>query len=282
MILIFKVTCFHNITAGNLCFLLPFFFSYSSLFFIYALIFSATKTTETLSAVQHYDKLSSHVMMLDKRPVRCSELLERTLRLFGAVAAKKGVDIVLTAAMSDCDHLQVEADEPKLVVVLRNLLSNALKFTPTGGCVTISKRVVDDATALAMLEGSLQTHHQTRQRSVLQMKLQRRAAWHTQPASASSSASDPLSLPSLKGQGKSRSRLRRCRDAIGTSMNFLSFYDGAPSPGGFLLIEMTDTGIGMAAESCSRLFGDVVQFDANANQGGNGSGMGECVVCVYR
>ena len=92
--------------------------------------------------MQHYDKLSSRLMTLDKRPVRCASLLDSTLLLFESVAAKKGVSISL--APSDCGDALVEADEPKLVVVLRNLLSNALKFTPEGGSVAVSKRVVDD------------------------------------------------------------------------------------------------------------------------------------------
>lgn len=120
---------------------------------------------ETLSTVQHYDKLSSRLMTLDKHPVRCASLLDSTLLLFSPVAAKKGVRMVL--APSACGDALVEADEPKLVVVLRNLLSNALKFTPDGGSVTICKRVVSDAEALAMLEGSLQLLHrrQSQQRS---------------------------------------------------------------------------------------------------------------------
>ena len=217
--------------------------------------------TETLSAVQHYDKLSSQLMTLDKRPIRCSALLDTTLRLFRAVAAKKGVDIVQET--SDCGALLVEADEPKLVVVLRNLLSNALKFTPSGGSITISKRVVDDATALAMLEGSLQRMRQGQ--SGLQLRLRRRIASQSMPASAHPDAAS-------RGWGRG---WRCCTDAVGRAMRALSLYDDAPSAGGFLLIEMTDTGVGMTVESCSRLFREVVQFDANANQGGNGSGMGK-------
>jgi signal transduction histidine kinase len=213
--------------------------------------------------VQHYDKLSSQLMTLEKRPVLCSALLDSTLRLFGVVAAKKGVEIVLSADLFDVCELQVEADEPKLVVVLRNLLSNALKFTPSGGSITISKRVVDDATALAMLEGSLQRMRQGQ--LGLQLRLRRRIALQSMPTSAP---------PDAASRGRGRG-WRCCTDAVGRAMRALSLYDDAPSAGGFLLIEMTDTGVGMTAENCSRLFREVVQFDANANQGGNGSGMGK-------
>jgi signal transduction histidine kinase len=226
--------------------------------------------TETLSAVQHYDKLSAQLMVLDKCLVSWSALLDGPLSLFDAVAAKKGVDIVLRAALSDSSELQVDADEPKLVVVLRNLLSNALKFTPKGGSVTVSKRCVDDATALAMLEGSLQSHHQKRQGpSSLLSRLRRRAALQSMPASV-----PPPAASREQGWGRGWGF---CADLVGRAMRSLSLHGDAPSTEGFLLIEMTDTGVGMTPESCSRLFREVVQFDVNANQGGNGSGMGECI-----
>ena len=211
--------------------------------------------------MQHYDKLSSRLMTLDKRPVRCSTLLDSTLVLFESVAAEKGVRIF--RAPSDCGDALVEADEPKLVVVLRNLLSNALKFTPQGGSVAISKRVVDDVEALAMLEGSLQLvhHQQSQRRSGLLLRLRRRVAVQSEANAAS----------------YSRLGRRRwcCADPIGRAVRSLSRYEDAAASAGFLLVEMADTGVGMAPESCARLFREVVQFDVNKNQGGNGSGMGK-------
>ena len=216
--------------------------------------------SETLSTVQHYDKLSSRLMTLDKVPVRCSTLLDSTLLLFESVAAKKGVSISL--APSDCGDALVEADEPKLVVVLRNLLSNALKFTPEGGSVAVSKRVVDDEGALAMLEDSLQLlhHHPSQQRSGLLLRLRRRVAVQSEASAAAS--------------GRIGRRRWCCADPIGRAVRSLSRYEDAAASAGFLLVEMADTGVGMAPESCARLFREVVQFDVNKNQGGNGSGMG--------
>lgn len=77
-----------------------------------------------------------------------------------------------------------------------------------------------------------------------------------------------------------RSGRRRCcclpsRGPIGRAVRSLSRYEGAAATAGFLLVEMADTGVGMAPESCARLFREVVQFDVNANQGGKGSGMGK-------
>jgi signal transduction histidine kinase len=213
-------------------------------------------------------------MTLDKRPVRCASLLDSTLLLFDAVAAKKGVSIV--RAPSDCGDALVDVDEPKLVVVLRNLLSNALKFTPEGGRVTISKRVVDDAAALAMIEGSL--CNKSRRRPSQHLRLRRRVAAQIQ---AETSGSSPRATTPGRGRGC-------CADPVDRVMRSLCLYDdagmyealledSAAAAGGFLLVEMADTGVGMAPESCARLFREVVQFDVNKNQGGNGSGMGECI-----
>ena len=43
---------------------------------------------------------------------------------------------------------------------------------------------------------------------------------------------------------------------------------------GFVRVEVTDTGVGLAKESQERLFKEIIQFDARANQGGGGSGLG--------
>jgi signal transduction histidine kinase len=43
---------------------------------------------------------------------------------------------------------------------------------------------------------------------------------------------------------------------------------------GFVRIEVQDTGVGMTRDNQDRLFKEMVQFDAKANQGGVGSGLG--------
>ena len=41
-----------------------------------------------------------------------------------------------------------------------------------------------------------------------------------------------------------------------------------------LLVEVTDSGVGLTAENQSKLFTNIIQFNANVQQGGGGSGLG--------
>ena len=100
--------------------------------------------------------------------------------------------------MDDCDSrlMGVEVDESKIAQVIRNFISNAIKFTPAGGEVTVNLTYV------------------TNQR---------------------------LLSSDIKN---------------------------------WLRLEVTDTGHGIAPENQHKVFNQIVQFHANKQQGGGGSGIG--------
>ena len=56
-----------------------------------------------------------------------------------AIASKK------VRLQLDVDPLRVHADEGKLRLVLENLISNAVKFTPERGLIHVSAELTDDA-----------------------------------------------------------------------------------------------------------------------------------------
>jgi signal transduction histidine kinase len=64
--------------------------------------------------------------------------LEAAVRDFQGQAAAKGIALRLIAPSVALRTLVIEADEAQLGEALENLLSNALKYTPPGGAVTVS------------------------------------------------------------------------------------------------------------------------------------------------
>lgn len=77
------------------------------------------------------------------RPVDLAELARRTVADLAGVAAAKGVDV----GVQQADAAQVEGQPDALQILLRNLVDNAIKYTPSGGTADISVKneVVDGA-----------------------------------------------------------------------------------------------------------------------------------------
>jgi signal transduction histidine kinase len=60
---------------------------------------------------------------------------------------RKGITVT-----TELDYFQVLADRDTVVTILRNLLSNAMKFTKTGGQVTIGAREVADRVEISVAD----------------------------------------------------------------------------------------------------------------------------------
>jgi signal transduction histidine kinase/CheY-like chemotaxis protein len=73
-------------------------------------------------------KIESGKMELELHLVNSSEICDELQGLFGILAKEKGLDFVI----EDHFNSSVEIDKTKLLQVLKNLLSNALKFTKEG------------------------------------------------------------------------------------------------------------------------------------------------------
>jgi signal transduction histidine kinase len=68
-------------------------------------------------------------------PCTIEDLLRETTEMFATLATSKQVRLEQTVKTPG---LAVEADHERVLQVFSNLVGNALKFTPQGGCVTIA------------------------------------------------------------------------------------------------------------------------------------------------
>ena len=82
-------------------------------------------------------------MELELTLVKVNELLENSLTMIKEKALKHGISLDLQIPREVGD-LEITAEERKLKQVMFNLLSNAVKFTPDGGSVHVSARLISD------------------------------------------------------------------------------------------------------------------------------------------
>jgi len=75
---------------------------------------------------------------IEYNPVVCnaSKCINKALNIYDGLSAKKKINLLFTNG----ENLEVFADENMMFTVLRNLISNAIKFTPEGGTVSINTK----------------------------------------------------------------------------------------------------------------------------------------------
>jgi len=76
-----------------------------------------------------------------------SQLVAKVLEQLEPLATSKGQSI--TEQISD-ETLSIHADGPKIEVVLQNLITNAIEFTPEGGEITVEAQATDDGVRVAV------------------------------------------------------------------------------------------------------------------------------------
>lgn len=106
---------------------------------------AATHLLAVINDILDISKIQSGKYTLDAREVQLGELVTAAVASFKTSATGLGVD--LEAAASP-DVPAVRGDPGKLLQVLNNLISNAVKFTPPGGSVRVSATASDDEGAI--------------------------------------------------------------------------------------------------------------------------------------
>ena len=92
-------------------------------------------------------KVEAGRMELQPGPVDLRFILQNAVSLVRERATRQGINVAVDI---DASVGAIEADERRVKQILFNLLSNALKFTPTGGRVTLTAARIDDAVQISV------------------------------------------------------------------------------------------------------------------------------------
>ena len=228
-------------------------------------------TLDILNDLLCFDKMENGILVVHKHEVSPLTFISDCVNMFSAQAREGGVHIshcnndidkdVYSTVFSLTEDDIIFIDKFKMDQVLRNLISNALKFTPRGGSVTVTSSFIPDSVSLGGLEHSDDV-----------------SSDEIPVETENSDFDSPLSGPSSMFGGLLNSPVVRDRFNCGKRYNPTDSpvrqKNITTSSHGKLLIVVKDTGCGMLEEDYLRLFNEIVQFNPEVLQAGGGSGLG--------
>ena len=272
---------------------------------------------EILNDLLCFDKLESGILELHKHEVPVNSFIADCVSMFGSQAREAGVTIANTspiesdqstprsgASSSWLDSDTVLMDKFKMDQVLRNLISNALKFTPRGGSVSVCASFVPDRSPTAASFSSVASSQQPHSVSNILHKLLNgfkiadSASYDTHsPRPRRRLSRDPMldlqpePLVRPDSTAAAAAAAAAAVEGISREVDILDINDDRASidivllsrtlhrsthkvSSGRLRIVVTDTGAGMSQENQARLFKEIVQFHPEVLQAGGGSGLG--------
>ncbi len=118
------------------------------------------RLTDLMNDVLDLSRLEAQRIALDLQPTDPLELIAAAMEFLWAQAEKKGVRF---SVLAPSDLPLIRADFGRMHQVLTNLLSNALKFTPAGGSVTVSAAVEGRVLRVEVADtgiGIAEVHHE--------------------------------------------------------------------------------------------------------------------------
>jgi signal transduction histidine kinase/CheY-like chemotaxis protein len=225
------------------------------------ILHNAQSSVDVLNDLLNYDKVERGSLNLELSLISIWNLIENTTTEFKLPATKKEIHFetvfddslcdaeeaagggsMSNCLVSDVRQLKAVGDNVRITQVIRNLVSNALKFTPVGGEI----RSPSSCSFLRLFSHSLTSMSFSASGDVTVG-----VSWVKDTEEASKKKKAPEATFILKN-GEEVSYARK----------------------GYIKVAVADSGAGMSEAQLAKLFRDGVQFNVNELQGGQGSGLG--------
>lgn len=153
----------------------------------------ATAMSRILDDVLSMQKIEEARFDLELKPVSLRHVVFGVVRTFSQACLNRQIKLVMES--DECPPLKVVADMPRLQQVISNLTSNALKFTPEHGTITVRAVLLSSET-----ERAKKAEEQRAQAKLAPRRLtdELSAMPHTTPDSVARRKLNPKRLPSLE------------------------------------------------------------------------------------
>lgn len=119
---------------------------------------ACTVTVDMLNDILTMDKIGTKTMEIRKQSVEAASFVCETLKMFVPSAREKNIELSISRAITkegtrcleSSDYIDI--DVFKMQQVLRNVVSNGLKFTANGGRVEVSMCVAEDTLQIDVVD----------------------------------------------------------------------------------------------------------------------------------
>ncbi|RZL44441.1 MAG: HAMP domain-containing histidine kinase [Pedobacter sp.] len=108
-------------------------------------------TSEMLNNVLTWSKTQLEGSKANLTKLNLAHILKNGLSIEKNISQRKGVELTVGFA----EELHIMADVNMIHLVLRNLVNNAIKFTPAGGLVKVSAEVIDEECVVSIIDNGI-------------------------------------------------------------------------------------------------------------------------------
>jgi len=244
-------------------------------------------TMDIVNDLLMYEKIDGGLMALETQETLLIPFVEEVLKLFSVQAKTSNVELILRNNAQQ-DNIVVKVDRYKMSQVIRNLISNALKFSPVGSKVEIDIEYmcgmdsVERSHSYSFLEHHVSGifHHENSEvLAPSATDIETGNANYRENSFSSPNDAIHKVFSSSNNFWPSATHDKEMYKVNSSSslahhqpLSQQDHHSCGSNP--IVRISVKDAGIGISKENQKRLFREIVQFDAAALQQGKGSGIG--------